>query len=86
MGHVSDDPLTNSTASPDHNGTLEKGTALTFGSWTCVADGSGGFTSHMDGQRLEESDFSNQQLPNNSAALAAVAQDLPEDSWEEENF
>ena len=55
VGQVSDDPLTDSMASPSQDGILEKGTALTFRSWTCIANGSGGFTSHLDDRQAEES-------------------------------
>ena len=73
-------------ASPDQDGTLEKGRAVTFGSWTSVADGSGGYINHLVDHQLEKSNSSWQQLPNNSAALAAAVQNPPEDSQEEEIF
>ena len=86
VGQVSDDPLMDSMASPSQDGTLEKGTALTFGTWICITDGSGGgsggFISQLDDRQAEELDSTNQQPPNNSAASAAVAENPPEDSQE----
>ena len=67
------------------DGTLEKGTALTFGSWTYIADGSGGFISHLDDRQAEESDSINRHLSNNSAAPAATVENPPEDTQEGEN-
>ena len=48
MGLVSDDLPTNFMASPNRNDALDQGTTFTFRSWTYVADGSGGFTNHLD--------------------------------------
>ena len=48
VGQVSDDLPVNLMASPNHDDALKKGTTFTFGSWTCVADGSGGFSNHLD--------------------------------------
>ena len=73
-------------ASPSQDDTLENGTTLTFGSWTCIADGSGDFISHLDDLQAEELDSTNQQHPNNSAALAAAAENPPEDSQEEKKI
>ena len=86
VGPVSDDPPTNSTASPNHDGTLEKGTTLTFGSWSCMADGSGGFTNRLDDQRPEESDSPNQQLPQQLDSSSCRSAGFPEDFQKEENF
>ena len=73
MGPISDDPPINSMASSNFDNALEKGTTLTFGSWTCVADGSGGFTNHLANQEEMESSSTNQiPLPNNLAAQAAT--------------
>ena len=47
MGQNSDDLLTNSMASSNSGNILEKGRILSFGSWIYIADGSGGFTSHI---------------------------------------
>ena len=48
VGRISDDHQANSMGSPNHDDALDKGTTLTFMSWTCVADGSGGFTNYLD--------------------------------------
>ena len=73
MGPISDDPPINSMASSNFDNALEKGTTLTFGSWTYVADGSGGFTNHLANQEEMESSSTNQiPLPNNLAAQAAT--------------
>ena len=66
------------------DGTLEKGTALTFGSWTYIADGSGGFISHLDDCQAVEP-FSTSQ-PNNSVAPAAGVGNPPEDPRKEKNL
>ena len=47
VGRVSDDLSTNSMASSNFNNILEKDTILSFEIWICIADGSGGFTSHI---------------------------------------
>ena len=79
VGQVSDDPPPNSIASPNHDDALEKGTPFTFGSWTCIADGSGGFTNHFDDRQAVESVSTNQHLSKNSAAPAAGAKNPPEE-------
>ena len=86
MGLVSDDLPTNFMASPNRNDALDQGTTFTFGSWTCVVDGSGGFTNHLDGCEVVESISTNQHLLNNSATSAAGAENPPEDPQGEENF
>ena len=68
MGHIFDDPLANSMASPNRDDTLEKDMTFTFGAWTCVADGSGGFSNHLDDHTSVELDSTNPQSSNNSAA------------------
>jgi len=80
VGQVSDDPPMDSMASPSQDGTLKKGTTLTFGSWTCITDGSGGFISHLNDHQAEESDSTHQHLPNNFAAPAAAIENPPEDT------
>jgi len=72
-------------ASPNHD-TLEKGITFNFGSWTCVADGLGGFINHLDNHQDVGSVSTNQNLPDNSAALAAGAENPPKDPQEKENF
>ena len=67
MGLVSDDLPTNFMASPNRNDALDQGTTFTFRSWTYVADGSGGFTNHLDDHECVESN-SNDQLPSNNPA------------------
>ena len=47
MGQITDDLLMDSMATSDFTNTIEKGTTFIFGSWICVADGSGVFTSHL---------------------------------------
>ena len=86
MRPISDDPSMNSMASSNFDNALDKGTTLTFGSWTCVADGSGGFTNHLADQDSMESNPTYQLPSNNSAAPVASAKNPPEDSREEENF
>jgi len=49
--HDSDDLLANSMASLNLDNILEKGTTLSFGDWIFVADGSGGFTTHLSGEQ-----------------------------------
>ena len=73
-------------ASPDHDGTLEKGTTLTFGSWTCIADRLGGFTNNLNDQRSVEPNSTYHHPLNNAAASATGVEDPPEDIQEEENF
>ena len=48
VGDFADDHRRNSMASPDNSDSvLAKGTTITFGSWVLIADGSGGFDSHL---------------------------------------
>ena len=70
VGRISDDHQANSMGSPNHDDALDKGTTLTFMSWTCVADGLGGFINHLDNHQDVGSVSTNQNLPDNSAALA----------------
>ena len=86
VGQVSDDLPTNLMTSPNRNDALEKGTTFTFGSWTCIADGSGCFTNHLDDHQVVESVPTNQHLLNNSTALEAGVENPPEDPQEEKNF
>ena len=39
---------------------MPKGTTLVFGSWSCTADGSGGFSSHLITPKVTESKTNNQ--------------------------
>jgi len=86
MGPISDDLPTNSMVSPNFNNALEEGTTFTFGSWTCIADGSGGFTNHLADQESVESNSTDQLLSNNSASQAAITKNPPEDPQEEKTF
>jgi len=54
-------------ASPSQDGTLKKGTTLTF-------------ISHLNDHQAEESDSTHQHLPNNLAAPAAAIENPPEDT------
>ena len=51
MGQVSDDLPVNSMVSPNRIDALENGKTFTFGSWTCIANGSGGFSNHLNDHR-----------------------------------
>ena len=86
MRPISDDPSMNSMASPNCDNALEKGTILTFGSWTYIADGSGGFTNHLADQESMESNSTDQLPPNNSAAPEANTENPLKDLQKEENF
>ena len=87
MGRNSDDLPTNSMASSDSCNVLEKGTILSFGSWIYVADGSGGFASHLvDPESIEPSLNNEALVPNNSATQVANTENTPEESQGEENF
>ena len=86
VGRISDDHQANSMGSPNHDDALDKGTTLTFMSWTCVADGSGCFTNHLDDHQVVESIPTNQHLLNNSTALEAGVENPPEDPQEGETF
>ena len=86
VGPISDDLPTNSMVSPNFNNALEEGTTFTFGSWTCIADGSGGFTNHLADQESVESNSTDQLPPNNSAAPEANIENPLEDLQKEENF
>jgi len=46
-GKISDDLLMDSIATFDFTNTPKKATTIIFGSWIYVADGLGGFTSHL---------------------------------------
>ena len=70
-------------ASSNGDNALEKGTTFTFQSWTYIADGSGGFTNHLDDHESMESNFIDQFPPNNSAAPAANTENPPKDSRDE---
>ena len=48
VGHLAKDHQKNSMASFDFSfPAIEAGTTFVFGSWACIADGSGGFSSHL---------------------------------------
>jgi len=47
---------------------VPKGTTLVFGSWACMADGSGGFSSHLIMPKSPESKTSNQSAETSNAA------------------
>ena len=47
---------------------LPKGTTLVFGSWSCMADGSGGFSSHLITPKASESKTNNQSAEISSTA------------------
>jgi len=67
--------------------TLEKGMTLSFGACTYIADGSGGFTSHLaDPEDAELSHTEENCAQDNSAAQAAIMQNPPENIQEKENF
>ena len=86
MGRVSDDPSMNSMASPNCDNALEKGTILTFGSWTYIADGSGGFTKHLEDHESVESNSTDHLPSNNSTAAMTNTENPPEETREDENF
>jgi len=74
-------------ASSDSCNVLEKGTILSFGSWIYVADGSGGFASHLvDPESIEPSLNNEALVPNNSATQVANTENTPEESQGEEIF
>ena len=47
VGEFTDNPLVNLLAILNSTIVLEEGTIFIFGSWTCIANGFGGFTSHL---------------------------------------
>jgi hypothetical protein len=47
---------------------MPKGTTLVFGSWACMADGSGGISSHLIMPKSPESKTSNQSAETSNAA------------------
>ena len=48
MGHLANDHQKNSMASFDFGfPVIDAGTTFVLGSWVCVANGSGGFSSHL---------------------------------------
>jgi len=47
VGLISNDPVVKSMAFTNSAFILEEGTILIFGSWVYVADGQGGFSSHL---------------------------------------
>ena len=50
---------------------VPEGTALVFGSWACMADGSGGFSSHLVTPKKAESKTNNQPAKiSNTAELS----------------
>ena len=74
-------------ASPNSDNILEKGTILSFGAWTYIADGSGGFTSHLADPENAGSHHTDVDLAqDNLATQAATTQNPPENTQEEENF
>ena len=87
MGRVSDDLSTNSMASSNFNNILENDTILSFEIWICIADGSGGFTSHLADPENAGSHHTDVDLAqDNLAAQAATTQNPPKNTQEEENF
>ena len=74
-------------ASSNPGNVLEKGTILSFGSWIHIADGSGGFTSHLVNPENIEPSLADEALtPINLATQVANMENAPVDSQEEENF
>jgi hypothetical protein len=54
-----EDPLKNSMASLNFISTMfDEGTTFIFGSWICVADGLGGFNSHLANSKESEASSS----------------------------
>jgi len=54
VGDFADDHRKNSMAPPDNNVVPAKGTTFYVGSWVFVADGSGGFDSHLIDPNIPE--------------------------------
>jgi len=54
VGAFGEDQLANSMANSDDSNTVPAGTTLVFDSWVCIANDSGGFTSHLADPREPE--------------------------------
>ena len=74
-------------ASYEFDNILEKGTTLSFGAWTFVEDGSGGFTSHLsDEESTKPPRHDDGPTQNNLSAQADSMPNLHEDPQEAQNF
>ena len=74
VGPISDDLPMNSMASSNSDNILEKGMLLSFGSWIYIANGSGGFTSHLVDLENMEPHLSDEILAQNNSETQVASQ------------